>query len=196
MLSSRIPGIATAFEQSLRQSLSSKTSSVDLILESYGINEPGISDEDSFIRVSRFGNDVCFFVPTASMAHGFPGETFLYAFNEPNSWDGPSKGYASHVLDVAFLFQNYNEKLPPDQKKTALTFAGHVFAYMYGQKPWPVFTDDNPGSMIYEQQRGGCEYTADLHESRTGRSWNIFPIAEQVGLDTLLDAWDGFIAGR
>lgn len=63
------------------------------ILEQYAIS-PNVSDEQAFVRILEYFNDIAFFMPTLTAAQGWVGNAFVYYFNQGNSWDGPSNGRA------------------------------------------------------------------------------------------------------
>ena len=53
------------------------------------------------------------------------------------------EGDTTHVLDVAFLFQNFNEFLPPAQKNVAVRFARCFIKFVNGEAPWATFETGN-----------------------------------------------------
>ncbi|KAK1777632.1 Alpha/Beta hydrolase protein [Copromyces sp. CBS 386.78] len=70
---------------------------------------------ESTKAVLDLATDICFALGARAFARAWsqkPGaEAFLYRFNVPNPWDGPWKGHATHILDIALALQNYREHL-------------------------------------------------------------------------------------
>jgi carboxylesterase type B len=75
----------------------------------------------------KFINEVVSFAPIISFTQGRNGDVYVYYFNEGNPWEGPWKGQASHLLDIAYLFQNYSKHLCQQQQAVATAFAEDVF---------------------------------------------------------------------
>ncbi|KAK5239916.1 hypothetical protein LTR40_014164, partial [Exophiala xenobiotica] len=72
------------------------------------------------------------------MAKAMSGRALLYHFNEPNPWDGPFKGESSHILDVAFLLQNFVEHLGAEQQKPSKKFGSDFIDFVNGEKPFDI----------------------------------------------------------
>ncbi|KAF2843909.1 alpha/beta-hydrolase [Plenodomus tracheiphilus IPT5] len=116
--------LVSALRKTLKTSVSSLQSDVDAIVEAYGITA-GDSPDGAMVKILRLVDDIQFYAPTVTLSTAWPISSFVCHFNEPNPWDGPGKGEANHILDVAFLFQNFNEYLDPMQDKTAEDFGRH-----------------------------------------------------------------------
>ncbi|POR33560.1 hypothetical protein TPAR_06256 [Tolypocladium paradoxum] len=184
------PGIGHTFEKSVRSSLKKHPGSADALLDGYGISGADVSDDDAFLAILRFANDICFHAPTRAMACGFPGDVFLYAFHEPNPWDGPFRGHATHVLDVAFLFQNFNDILDQSQKNIAKAFAKDVIAFSNGLPPYKAIAEDNGGLRVYSHGRFIYIPSTGIYETKGDL---IFQLGNQFGLDIFLSAWESFL---
>lgn len=126
---------ARRFIDAVNQVLPDHPTEARELLQKYGITE-GASDEEAFTGVLDFLNDIVFFAPVLTYVKGWPGNAYVYYFNEENPWDGPWKGRSSHILDLAYLFQNYNEFLTPDQQAVATAFAEDFFKFCHGVAPW------------------------------------------------------------
>ncbi len=133
----RKKGIAAAFCSSMTKGLESQPGLVDKVLSAYKIS-PDVSDEDGLFRVLEVANDINFYVPTLTIGNDLAKhmEVCRYRFNEPNPWDGPWKGHATHILDIAFLLQNFNEFLDERQKSSAEEFAKKIIVFVAGEAPW------------------------------------------------------------
>ncbi|BCR90256.1 putative carboxylesterase [Aspergillus chevalieri] len=128
-------GCASKFTNAINTVLSSHPTIAQQILDKYNIN-PNQPDEEAFPAILNYLNDVLFFAATLTLARGWPGTAYVYYFNEGNPWDGPWKNRASHILDVAYLFQNFREFLTPEQKSVGTAFAEDTFKYCHGIAPW------------------------------------------------------------
>lgn len=130
-------GCANKFTNAIHTVLSSHPSIAQQLLDKYNIT-PNQPDEEAFPAILNYLNDILFFAPTLTLARGWPGTAYIYYFNEGNPWDGPWKDQASHILDVAYIFQNFQEFLTPEQKNVGTAFAEDVFKYCHGIAPWPA----------------------------------------------------------
>ncbi|EED13169.1 carboxylesterase, putative [Talaromyces stipitatus ATCC 10500] len=116
------------------------------ILDSYGISST-TPDKDAFDRILEFLNDILFHAPVLAYAAGWPedGNAYVYYFNEENPFEGPSKGRATHILDLAYFYQNYNDYLTPQQQEVARAFAEDLIRFVAGQAPWEPCKDLGEG---------------------------------------------------
>lgn len=110
-LDARNPGIASKFVESTNKTLSSHPEAASALLSAYNIT-PSTSDDEAVVSILRFATDISFYAPALAFAKGWPqtkdNKIFLYHFNEGNPWEGRFKGEAGHILDVSYLFQNFN----------------------------------------------------------------------------------------
>lgn len=192
-------GIVSTFRESLTRSLES-TDRASQVFAAYDITED-ISDHEAFKRILNFANDLCFFVPVLNYGHCWSGQAFLYHVNEPNSWEGPWKGYASHIIDVVYLFQNYNESLSESQRVVATQLAKDVIRFSYAHAPWPPFKWETGElySRVYGGRRAdntGKVITILAPDPRTERKGTILQLMQSISADELSRAWRLFMAGR
>ncbi|KAK3326934.1 carboxylesterase-like protein [Cercophora scortea] len=137
-------GIAAAFRASATKSLQDHPEALASLLEQYSLGtSPPTTDDEALMNILRLMSDVAFFLPTVDFANKFANRTFVVVFNEPNPWDGLFKGHASHLLDVAFLFQNFNASLKDVQRAGAVAFGEDTIAYVNGETPWKVDVSDD-----------------------------------------------------
>jgi hypothetical protein len=193
-LASRKPGIGKTFSEFMKQSFSTEPEAVESALLAYGIT-PTTGDDEAFLRVLQFGTDIAFFAPVHSFATAWPGNSYIYHFNEPNPWEGPWKGQSGHVLDVSFLFMNFEAFLTAEQKAVGESFAGNFIKFFNGIMAWPAFKQDTPFSLIIggSERSRGPTYVSHSHDPKeTGRRQEIYVFAQVVGLDALIDAWNAF----
>ncbi|CAG8909735.1 unnamed protein product [Penicillium egyptiacum] len=199
MLNQEKEGIASAFRESLTRSLGSADKAKQ-VLAAYAITED-IPGDDAFEAILRFANDISFFIPVLNYGQCWSGKAFIYHFNEPNSWDGPWKGYATHILDVSYLFQNYNEALSEPQRAVASQFALDLIAFSSGCAPWPKFKWETKDlhARLYGGKgadTSGKVATVLIPHSSTERSGTIFNLTRSIPADDLSRAWGIFMAGH
>lgn len=193
-LASRKPAIGKSFSEFMKKAFSTELEAVESALYAYGIT-PTTSDDDAFLRVLQFGTDIAFLAPVHSFATAWPGNAYVYHFNEPNPWDGPWKGQAGHVLDVSFLFMNFSRDLTAEQKAVGEAFGESFLKFFNGIVPWPAFKNDRPSALIIggsDKARGSAYVTDSRDPKETGRRQEIYTFAEAVGLDAIIDAWNAF----
>lgn len=193
MLGPRTAGVAKTFCDSIHKTLGDSSNKV---LDAYGIN-PNLSDDEGLYKILKFSTDINFFAPAIAIAKGWPGKSFVYHFNEPNPWDGAWKGEAGHVLDVAYLFQNYNEFLDEAQRQVAVTFAGDFIKFMNGKSAWATF-GSKEGAQCYGPSGKGftAEFVEGVATEKSGRRNTIYELAEDFGLGSLAGAWSAFFTGQ
>lgn len=143
---------AKKFVTAARTVLSAQPAEAQRITDAYGVGEAD-SDEDAFPGVLNFINDVLFFAPVLAYARGWQqGNAYVYYFNELNPWDGPWKGKTNHILDLAYLFQNFRDSLTPEQQAVGNAFAEDFFKFCHGKAPWPALqpqpTQDGGSSLV------------------------------------------------
>lgn len=198
MINHHLQGIGTSLSKSLTGSFHDSPQVTETLLQSYGIvPEDTDNNVDNVNNVLHFANDIGFYAPVVAFAEGWPvGRAHMFHFNEPNPWDGQFKGVASHILDVAFLFQNYNDYLDEEQRRAAETFAAHVLDFVVGKEPYPTYTPGKGGAMVYGP--GGPERQRFVQSTKSedyGRRSTIFELEKLASLDALSLAWDKFMAG-
>lgn len=190
--------IATSFRESLTRSLGS-AQKAGQVLAAYFIAED-IPDDQAFKAILSFANDIAFFVPVLNYGHCWSGQAFIYQFNEPNTWNGAWKGHANHILDVVYLFQNYNEHLLDPQRRVAVQFAKDLIAFANGHPPWAVFKWETGdlNSRVYggrEAGTSGTVVTVPGPERRTERADTILGLMTGIPADDLAQAWSAFMSG-
>lgn len=190
-------GVAKTFKESISKSLGSEELAQQ-VLTAYAIGE-SISDDEAYKRILYFANDINFFLPVLSYAHYWSGNAYVYHFNEPNPWDGPWKGHANHILDVAFLFQNFNEHLSQEQEKSAIKFAEDFIQFAYGNAAWPAFSlgAEHLFARVYGlsvPQATDRVETVKVPSVHAERRETILKLANSIPSDNLIAAWGAFMA--
>ena len=151
-LDTRKPNVAQKFIDSVNNTLSSHPSAAAELLSSYNIT-PSTPDEEALLSILRFSSEISFYAPARAFAQGWPNtkdsKFFLYHFNEGIPWPGRFQGEAGHILDVAYLFQNYNEHLTEEGKKLARQYAEDFINFVNGEDPWPPVQGGKLGARVY-----------------------------------------------
>jgi hypothetical protein len=199
-LDQRNPVIAKKFIDSVQQTLTSQPGTAKELLSSYDIS-PSTSDDDALSSILRFASEISFYAPARAFAQGWPGKFFLYHFNEGIPWPGRFQGEAGHILDVAYLFQNYNDHLSHGQEKVARVYAEDFIKFVNGEDPWPVVGSEGHDEMnarVYGPSSDGVtmRYVEDGAPNRVGRHERVLKLGEMAGLDNILAAFQNFLQGR
>lgn len=187
----RKKGIASAFGPSISSRLTSHPGLAERLLSTYDIRN-GTEDEEALFRILQVANDINFYVPARLLSSTLSSKMkiYQYRFNEPNPWDGPWKGHATHILDIAFLLQNFNEFLDDETRSVAVQFAKDVLAFVYGDVPWKAGADT---AKVLGPQ-GNIDVVEDLPEN-TGRRSTMIAFGNEFGYDILNDAVTTFMKG-
>lgn len=185
MLAARKSGFGAAFRAVATKVLEGHPKALNSVLEHYNLTEAAektLTEDQIFRNILQYISDVAFFVPAIELATGFKNTSYVYAFNEANPWDGTFKGEASHILDVAFIFQKYNEHLDETQRTSAVTFGQDVIKFTNGEAPWKSFSPGQHGSAVYE---GGGRTDAESYDNATTkRDPFVFELAKSSGVTT------------
>jgi carboxylesterase type B len=195
-LNARKEGLAAAFAASLEKHLSS-SAAAKAILNAYEI-ETSTSDENAVKAVINFATDIGYHIPAYTYAQSWPGKAYRYHFNEPNPWEGPFRGYATHSLDCFYLFQNYNEKLPSEAREVAIALAKDFVSFANGKANWPEY--EKVSGMVRKYGPSGVS-TSGVDEDNgfgTTRRNALIKLGEEgvIDLDELSVAWEKFLAGQ
>jgi carboxylesterase type B len=150
----------------------------------------------------RFATEISFYAPALAFAKGWPqtkeNKFFLYHFNEGNPWEGRFKGEAGHILDVAFLFQNFNEFLTDEQKAVAHAYAEDFINFVNGEDPWPPVEGGKIGARVYGPSSAGitAKYVASGNPEEVGRQEHVLKLGEMAGFDAILSVFENFFQAR
>ncbi|KAK2668161.1 NAD(P)-binding domain [Fusarium oxysporum f. sp. vasinfectum] len=126
----REAGIGKAFREYASNYLSQE--SLEKLLQLYKFH-PHTEDSASVKLLTNFITDIMFFAPVVVMAGHWPGFATVGLFNEHNPWEGPYKGQANHLLDVAYTWGNYNEVYKKDNWTVARALAESVISFTCGE---------------------------------------------------------------
>lgn len=149
-----------------------------------------MSDADAWPFILDFANDINFQAPARAYASVWPSTSYQYRFREPNPWEGPWQGHSSHVLDVAYLFLNFAERLTPSQAKLAEEFATDILKFVNGTAPFQKFEQASAFVKEYLSEDGQA-----LSKDRSKDYDAIWPsLFSRVGYDTIQGVWAKFMS--
>lgn len=167
--------------------------SATAMLDAYGIT-PSTLDDVAMRRAMDLATDILYAAPALSYARAWPGKKYAYHFNEGNPWEGQFEGMSTHLLDAAFLFQNFNEKMGENGKYIARALAKGTIAFANGAEPWKSYDEVAGNVKVF----GGLEMERMTRRNgwNDGRRDMLFRLAGvgKVNLDRLSVAWDEFLA--
>ncbi|KAI8725678.1 Carboxylesterase [Fusarium sp. LHS14.1] len=178
----RKQGVGAAFSAHVRSNLTHQLQVADKLLETYKIKDE-TSDDEALLSIIQFASDIGYRATAHALAKTFPGESFLLQFSEPNPWQGPFKGHTTHVLDIAFLFQNYNEHLDSKQRASAVQFAQDVILFMHGHAPWDNFQKSDHMAIC----ENGTKKVVEDRDTMTEEHAKMLELGDIVGLDFLIN---------
>lgn len=200
-LDARNPGIASKFVESTHKTLSSHSEAAKALLSAYDISE-STPDDEAMLKILRFASEISFYAPAVAMAKGWPNtkdnKLFVYHFNEGNPWEGRFKDEATHILDVGYLFQNYNEHLNQEQKAVARAYGEDFIEFVNGNDPWPPVEEGKTGARVYGPSKNGVttKYVPDGNPEDIGRNSRVLKLGEMAGFDAIIDVFQNFFQGR
>ncbi|KAF2009810.1 carboxylesteras-like protein [Aaosphaeria arxii CBS 175.79] len=191
------PGIASKFIRSVRESLREHPEAAEELFKAYDLS-PSTDDDEAMLTILRFASEIAFYAAAISLAKGWPqteaNKVFLYHFNEGIPWEGRFQGEAGHILDVAYLFQNYNDHLTDAQKAVARTYGEDFIKFVNGEDPWPPVQNDQIGARVYGPSDVGrtAEYVGSADLEKTRRHDRILKLGELAGFDSINAAFHDF----
>ncbi|KAJ4328059.1 hypothetical protein N0V84_001427 [Fusarium piperis] len=94
----------------------------------YNISD-NTADEESLLSITQAITDVGYYAVSVKLAESFPGDCVLGHFNEQNPWDGVHTGRANHILDIAYLWGNYEETYDNQNRRVAKSLAEDVLSF-------------------------------------------------------------------
>jgi carboxylesterase type B len=93
----------------------------------------------------RFLSIMMFQFPNLRIAQTFKatggGEAYLYHFEEPSPYPGPTFGLSYHGQCALYMYCVENDTLPIESQRVAKTMAKIWTDFAYGVQPWEAYTD-------------------------------------------------------
>jgi carboxylesterase type B len=157
------------------------------LLSIYGIS-PRLSDSDALDRVLDILSAVGFYAPAIVYSKAFQGRSYLIHFDEKNPFPGPIYGRASHGLDVAYLFQNFNDHLGPEGVVAAKEFGTHLIGFISGKPRWKKYDSEGTALAFVDGQAKEVGFS-----EFDGRKTDIWEVIEEVGGDKLISVIFGYM---
>lgn len=200
-LDARKSGIAQSFIDSCTKTLAEKPEVAKELIKAYNITTTS-SDDEALLAILHFFSEIVFYAPARAFAQGWPNTSdsklFLYHFNEGIPWEGRFKGEAGHILDVAYLFQNFNEHLDDAQLKVAREYGEDFIKFVNGEDPWPSVQRDKLGAKVYGPSGDGVtsRWVPDGAPAKIGRDERILKLEKMVGMDTIFAVFQNFFKGK
>ncbi|KAF4545741.1 Carboxylesterase [Lasiodiplodia theobromae] len=197
-------GLAEAFMGSFRRGLVQQGGDeavAEKLFAAYGI-QAGSDAKKALRAIVALASDLLFRAGARAYVEKWPaaeevatgggeeGKAWLYRLAFPNPWPGPWHGEASHIMDVALVFLNFEEALPGEgYKEAARQWAERVLRFVAGEGPgW------DGGAQVGVFGEGGVDAVTREEEVRTDRLARVLR-EEGVGIDVVVGAWDGFRRG-
>lgn len=193
-LKGRINGIKLAFRTRLQHSVGAEYASKLLAL--YQIKDDA-SDGDAFAAIVKMITDIVFYTPALRSAETFPGPSYVAHFNEPNPWEGPWKGQTNHILDIAYLWGNYDGKYSSQSAKVANALAETVISYTWQKDDLPDFHDAEKVTVFGPSDNKIIKVVTSAQDMATQREHQILNLgADMGGLDAIRAAIDQFLISK
>ncbi|KAF1832948.1 para-nitrobenzyl esterase [Decorospora gaudefroyi] len=176
------PEVLTRLKKACKTHLS--PSETHQLLAAYNLLESQSKEEESD-GLRALVSELRFYLPVLAAYNGWkacspPKRTSRYHFHVPNPIDGPAKGFASHELDVAYLFQNYNDHFDENNREIARVMTDHFVKFVNG-KGWVeegklvvfgrdgvVEVDEKEYDRVYRDGRGSV-----LEKIDAQKLWNL-----------------------
>ncbi|KAJ9651510.1 hypothetical protein H2198_009207 [Neophaeococcomyces mojaviensis] len=196
VIAGRKEKIASQFQKSVSASLNDHPDQAQALFDAYEIHED-TSDDQALRHILEFATDIGFYASALTIARAWPDHAYVYHFNVPNPWHGPFRGDSTHILDVAFLFQNFNDHIDQELTAVAEKFGLDFICFVNEKDSYPAHGKERRGVQIYgPPAMNDCAFISEPTQQTTGRRQTIWKLAEKTGLDKLSAAWDKFMAGH
>ncbi|VUC36291.1 unnamed protein product [Clonostachys rosea] len=189
----RQKGIKNAFSSFVLEKLGQQSGST--FLSDYGFTD-STTDTEAVSHITDFITHIAFYAPAIKIAETYPGRVSVSHFNERNPWDGTYKGKTNHLLDIAFMWGNYNQSYQRQNWTVARAMAEDLVSFASEKDSPPVFQQTKRDVTVYgPSEEDISSHVVAWNDEATRRNFSLFKLADAVGgLDTLLDLAHGFLA--
>lgn len=131
----------TRFQQLARSHFRSLDDAV-LFYQYFGFNCESQEYEDYRDALRKFLSVVIFHYPNIKVAEDNGPTTYLYHFEEPSPYLGPTHGIPYHGQCGLYMYQNDSEQHSDGARHTSRLMAEKWIAFAYGRTPWEPFTQN------------------------------------------------------
>ncbi|KAE9582264.1 hypothetical protein CGMCC3_g1417 [Colletotrichum fructicola] len=188
----RPPGVGDAFRQHLEDSFGVKRAAI--VIETYKLMG-NIPDSLAVENITNLITDIMFLAPAIALSEAWVGRAVLGLFNEHNPWNGPYKGKANHLLDVALLWGNFNGVYEQKPWTVARALAESFVSFVNNKVDLPLFDQQERVTVFGPSDEDVSSTIVGLKDEKAKRSRDIFKLAANVGgLDALLDSVQSFLS--
>ncbi|KAH6999398.1 Carboxylesterase [Ilyonectria destructans] len=169
---------------------------VEAIHELYKLGHSGLPNTEP--GLTQFISDVRFYLPVVLMRMAAPksADLRIYHLLEGNSFEGPFKGAASHVLDIALILQNYDEHLPMETSALGKRMAENFIDFANGIPETTAKTDGGPGRQTTVWGPDGRHRQMSEHEYDSSERGSSAELLKKIGLDKCIATLELFQFGR
>jgi carboxylesterase type B len=191
-LNFRKHGISIAFKKHVENMLNQDNAAKFKAF--YGIDD-NTSDSRAIGVITAFVTDIAFYAPSINIAKEWPGATSVGHFNERNPWEGPYQGKTNHLLDIAFVWGNYNQSYRSENWTVARALAENLISFTNEKDDLKNFKDSGLVTVYGPSDEKISSREVEWESKDTERNTGIFKLSELVGgLDNLLNLAHGFLA--
>ena len=125
------------FHQLVRVAFSS--TQADEFLQTFGFTSEDLTFERYREAMRSFLSPVLFQFPNFGIAASFGPQVYLYHFEEPSPYPGPTFGVPYHGQCALFMYNNETETYPESSKRIAEEMAHTWIAFANGKEPWEPY---------------------------------------------------------
>lgn len=125
------------FHQLVRAAFSS--TQADEFLQVFGFTSQDLPHERYRNAMRSFLSPVLFQFPNFRSAQSFGNQAYLYHFEEPSPYPGPTFGLPYHGQCALFMYNNETKTYPKCSKRIAEEMANTWIAFASGREPWEPY---------------------------------------------------------
>lgn len=127
------------FRELIRQSFSATDASA--FSTHFGFTSDGLPYEAYRDAMRHFLSVAMFHFPNLGIAesYGQAGGAYLYHFEEPSPYPGPTFGLSYHGQCALYMYNNETETYPAPARRTAVEMARLWTAFAHGRAPWEAY---------------------------------------------------------
>lgn len=91
-------------------------------------------------KMRCFVSVVMFHYPSIAITEAFGPNAYLYHFEEPSPYDGPTHGLPVHGQCAVYVYNSEREAWPKSARTTAAEMVKLFTTFAYAQKPWESYS--------------------------------------------------------